>query len=181
VGAGWATAVWACFMARRAVSDNWCRVRWDVVADPLFEAFDDGSEMAGVAEDDEDGVIAGESTEDLGPFFPVDGFGDGLGTSDHGLDEEQVAGAFGAEVEGGKEAVQGGRVVPGFGREGVVGAALGIVDLDETQLANVPGERGLGDVEATGLEELAELFLAGDAMTLNEFADGSVSFRLGHG
>src|SRR5690606_25058474 len=137
-------------------------------AGALLEAFLDGGQVAGVAEDDEDGVVAGEGAEDLGPFLPVDGLGDGLSAADHGLDDEEVAGAFGAEEEGGQETCERRGGVPGLGRQGVVGAALGVVDLDEAELSDVARQGGLCDVEAARLEQLAQLLLTADAVSLNE-------------
>src|SRR5690606_28088351 len=116
--------------------------------------------------------------EDFGPLLPVDGFGDGLGATDHGLDDEEVAGALGAEVEGGQKAGECGSVVPRFRRQRVVCAALRVMDLDEAQLADVAGEGRLRDIEAARLEELAKLFLASDPVSLDQLTDRCVPLRL---
>src|SRR5690606_2596166 len=95
-------------------------------AGQLFQLLLDGFQAAGVAEDDEDGVVAGDGAEDLGPLLPVEGLGDGLCAAGEGLDEEEVADAFRADEERGEQALERRALLPGLGRERVVGPALGI-------------------------------------------------------
>ena len=42
-----------------------------------------------VGADDEDGVVAGDGADDLGPVFIVDAGGDGLGASGGGDEDEE--------------------------------------------------------------------------------------------
>src|SRR5829696_6582772 len=45
----------------------------------LLQTVRDGREVLGAAKYDEDGIVAGDGADDLGPLLPVDGGGDGLG------------------------------------------------------------------------------------------------------
>jgi hypothetical protein len=53
-------------------------------------------------------------------------------------------------------------------------------DLDEAELADITRECGLSDVEAPLLEQIAELFLRGDPMRLNQLANRGVAFWFIH-
>jgi hypothetical protein len=146
----------------------------------LFEPALDGRELSVLAQDEENGVIAGEGTENLGPFLPIEGLCHGLGAAGKGFDDEQVAGAFGADEKSREEALERWRAVPAFGGRGVVVAALRIRDLDEAEFADVARESGLGHIEAAPAEQFTEVFLAGDAIGLNEFTNGCMPCRFGH-
>ena len=89
------------------------------------ETLDNLGGLVGVAEDDQDAVIAAQSAHDFGPFFPVQGLGDGLGAARQSADDDEVAGAFGTEVKGRQEPGDRGSLVPCFRRERLVGAAFG--------------------------------------------------------
>jgi hypothetical protein len=146
----------------------------------ILDAALNGGELGGVAEHEQDGVVAGDAAEDFGPLLPVECFGDRLSAAGEGLDDEEVAGPFGADEESGQEPVQRRLVVECFGRERVVETAVGGGDLDESQLADIARERGLGDVEAATVQHLAELFLAADPVRLDQLANDGVSGGLSH-
>src|SRR5690606_22241256 len=74
-----------------------------------------------------------------------------------------------------KEALQRRSLRPRLGRQGVVGPPVGIGDLDEAELADIARERGLRHVHAVLREPFAQLFLAVDAMLLDELEDDGVS------
>jgi hypothetical protein len=141
----------------------------------------DGGQLLVLAQDDEDGVIAGEGPEDFGPFFPVEGLGDGLSATGEGADDEQIAGALGADEERGQQSFEGRCAVPGLGRQGVVVTALGIRHLDEAELADVARESGLSDIETAYTELFAKVFLARDAVSLHDLANLVEAFLLRHG
>src|SRR5688572_23857395 len=107
----------------------------------------DGFEVFGLSEDDQNGVVAAEGTKHFWPLFPIEGFGNGLSAASQSANDEQVAGAFGAGVEGRKQAGQRRRVVPGFRWECVMRGPAGVVDLDQPKLANVTRQRGLRHIE----------------------------------
>src|SRR5690606_31143148 len=88
-------------------------------AGQLFDALLDQGELRGVAQDEEDGVVAGEGAEDFRPFLPVERLGDGLCATGEGADHEQVSGSFRADVERGQEAGEGRRLVPALGGQRV--------------------------------------------------------------
>jgi hypothetical protein len=146
----------------------------------VFQPDEHAGEVFGVAQDDEDGVIASERAHDLGPLFPIERFGDCLGATGEGTNDDEIAGAFCADIQGREQASDGGSLVPAFRRQSVVGAAFRIRDFNETELANIAREGGLGDVEMPLRKQLAQLFLATDAVLLHEFADDLVTLRLVH-
>src|SRR6516164_8991531 len=59
------------------------------VAEPAREAFARG----GGAADDEDGVVAGDGAEDLGPLLGVEGDADGLRAAGEGVEHDELADA----------------------------------------------------------------------------------------
>ncbi len=117
----------------------------------------EGLRAADVGADDEDGVVAGDGADDFFPAFGVDAGGDGLGTSDDGADDDEVLGLDDGHAEVLKDAGGFGEVVFAVGGKGVAGGTL-----HELELADVAGERGLGDVEAPGGELATELVLIAD-------------------
>jgi hypothetical protein len=149
-------------------------------AGETLKALADGREVAGFAEDDEDGIVAGEGADDLGPFLPIEGDGDGLGAAGQGLEEEQVADAIGAEIERGEEPREGGGRIGDVGGDHVGGSTLVVGHLDEAELADIPGKSGLGDLEAACGEELPEDLLAGHAVLADDVEDFGMPLGLQH-
>lgn len=141
----------------------------------VFEAGADGVEGVGGAEDDEDGVIAGDGAEDLVPFLAVESDGQGLSATGEGMDDDEVVDAFGGEEEGGCEALEAGGLVGGVGGHVVGGVAVGSGLFDEAEGADVAGEGALADVEALVCEEVAELVLGPDGVVPDELEDGGVA------
>jgi hypothetical protein len=136
--------------------------------------------LMSVAPVEENRVVAGQRSEDLGPFLPVERLCDGLGAARERLDHEQVPRPFGPDEESGQQPLEGGRAVPAFRRRRVMMAAFGVGDLDETKLSDVAGERGLRHVESLAGEEFAQVLLTGDPMGMDQLADGVVPGRLAH-
>src|SRR5579875_1568425 len=98
-----------------------------------------------VRADDEDGVVACDGADDLGPVFIVDARGDWLGAAGVGDENDKVHRLTSFETKGAEDfANAGGRVVAiGRRRDGVAGGTF-----VEMEVVNVARESGLGDVEA---------------------------------
>jgi hypothetical protein len=62
-----------------------------------------------------------------------------------------------------------------------MGAAIGVGELEEAKFADVAGKGGLSDIDAAFGEDLPKLFLAFDAIGLDEFAHECMSFLFLHG
>ena len=138
------------------------------------EAGFEGFGLLVVGADDEDGVVAGDGADDLGPVFVVDAGRYGLGAAGGGDEDEEVQGEAGLEAEVAEHLGDAGHVVFRFaGGRGVAGGAL-----DEAQLAGVAGEGGLGDVDAAGSEFEAQIVLAGDVGFDEDFAYCGVTLLL---
>ena len=73
--------------------------------------------------------------------------------------------------------------VPVLGRPDLLTACVASIDAPVRRLLIIDNspEGGLGDVESALDEKLAELFLARDAVVLDEVANGGVAFGLEHG
>src|SRR5688572_20350549 len=103
-------------VSRRLRASGWCgsdRFRrvpfgWGLYPGELFESMRDGREVLGAAQHDEDGIVAGDGADDLGPFLPVDGGGDGLGAAREGFHHQEVTDPVGSQVERGEETEEGG-------------------------------------------------------------------------
>jgi hypothetical protein len=148
-------------------------------AGEVAEALDDGGEVFPVAEDEEDGVVAGDGAEDLVPLLVVDADGEGLCAAGEGAEDEKIVDALGIDEEGGHEAGEGRCGVDDVGRDGVGVDAVGVGGLDEAELLDVTGEGALSDVEAAGQEEFTESLLGGDAVAADQVEDGHLPLELG--
>ncbi len=94
------------------------------------------------------------------PVFIVYRCGDRLGRAGGGDEDEQIGGLAGLEAEAAQDLANAGAFVIGgvdVGRKGVAVGPFG-----EIEFVDIAGERGLGDVEATGGEATAQLILIGD-------------------
>ena len=145
------------------------RERLNVSLGELFDPALDFGQVSRVAEDEEDGVVAAQGTEDLGPFLPVERLRDGLGAARQGLHDEKVSRAFRANEERGQKSGER-RPRVGVGRKRIVGAAVGVGHFDEAKLPDVTRESRLGDVEIKLEEQLAQLLLVLDPMLMHDMA-----------
>lgn len=145
----------------------------------LAEAVADGGEVFPVSEDEEDGVVSGDGPQDFVPFGVVDGDCDGLGSAGEGVEDEEVVGAVDVDEEGGEEAREGGSRVDDIGGDRVDGAAVGVLHLDESELADVAGDGPLRDIEPFVEEQLAEDFLRGHLPGADEVQDRGLPLGLG--
>ena len=116
--------------------------------------------------------------KEFGDRFGTDG--DGLGAAGEGLEDEEVAGAFRADVEGGEESLQARCLVPRLRGQRVVGAPIGIRHLEQTELADVAGEGRLRHVEVVMGQRFPELLLTRVAALAYQGADGRVTTVLVH-
>ena len=101
-----------------------------------------------VGRDDQDGVVAGDGADDVGPVLVVDGDGDRVGVAGRGFQDEQVVGLadVGEEVGG-----QRGQAWAGaLGRE----LAVSLGGLDQVPPSSEPA-RGATSPVLRGAEELA--------------------------
>ena len=120
----------------------------------------DAGRVLGFPQDDEDCVVASQSTQDLGPLLPVQGLGHGLSSPGQGAHDQEIARTFGCCEERRQQPRERRRMVPRLRREGVAGSALRIRDFDEAELANVTRQGRLGDIEAALGQQLTEMLLA---------------------
>src|SRR5688500_16314991 len=119
-------------VSRRLRARGWCGsdrfrrvlVGWGLHPGEPFEWRGDGREVLGAAEHDEDGIVAGDGADGLGPFLPVDGGGDGLGAARERLHHQEVADPVGSQVERGEETEEGGGGLADVGGDGVYGPAV---------------------------------------------------------
>jgi hypothetical protein len=146
----------------------------------LLESSAHGLEVLGTAEDDEDRVVTRECAYDFGPFLPIERHGDRLCPTREGFEKQQVAHAVRAEVESGEQAAQRRGWVGNVGRDHISRTSLFVGDLDQSKFADIPGERGLGDVDITRREELSQDFLGGHAVIANDVEDRGVALWLDH-
>jgi hypothetical protein len=103
-----------------------------------------------------------------------------LGTACKGLDEEKVLNPVGAEIESGKEASESWGGIGNVSGHDIGGAAILIGDLDQTELSDVSGKGGLGDIDTARGEEFPQNFLGRNPVLPNDVEDFGVSLELQH-
>src|SRR5687768_1260984 len=117
------------------------------------------------AADEEDGVVAADRPEDVGPALPVERRRDRLGAAGDGAENDELADAVHGREELREEGVER-RRAPAVGRRrgGALGGRVARAVLGrhahETQLAQVARERRLRHVPAALPEEATQLLLA---------------------
>ena len=149
-----------------------------VGAGDLAEAAGEALAGGGGPADDEHGVVAGDGAEDLGPFLGVQGDADGLGAAGEGVEHDELADAADLGVEVREQGRERGAVVGGGAGELIARRAAGPRDAGDAHLAQVAGERGLGDRPAALLEEAPQLLLALDGAGADDLADGTLPVAL---
>src|SRR5687768_14478743 len=130
--------------------------------------------------DQEDGVIAGERAEDVGPGLGVDRARDWLGTTGNGTDDDH----FAHPIDGTEERREHGlehRISVGPGgtasRQRIARTLRGR-DTRDAELAQIARERRLSDVPPALSEHLAQLFLTSDLTRVDDLADGGLAHAL---
>src|SRR6185312_3484005 len=122
----------------------------------------DGKRLARVLADDEDGVIAGDGADHLGPLFVIDGGSHRLRTAGAGNDDDEVERLAGFEAKVLQHLVDRGLVILVF-VVAVVGKRISVGAFGELELVHITRKRGLGDVVTLGGEFAAQFLLVGDA------------------
>lgn len=140
-----------------------------------FEAF----ARAGRATNDEDGVVAADSTEHVRPGLAVERRRDGLGASGNSPHDDQLADPIDACEQLWQKRVQGrsGGAAQGAIRR-CVADTLGGGDTRQPELSQVAREGGLGDVPPALVQQDSQLFLAADGLLAHQLQDGCVTFSL---
>src|SRR5690606_8646225 len=121
----------------------------------------------------EDGGVAGDAPQKLGPLQGVEGGRHALGRAGGGFDQHQVAAHMGgedklAEGQPGPLHPIGGRLLAG--KDVPVAAARHRL-LHQAQLLDVPGDGRLGDLDALLPEELSQLLLGADVPLADNLED----------
>ena len=139
-----------------------------------FDSAAEGGGFGDVGADDEDGVVARDGADDIGPAFEVDGGGDGLGAAGGGDEDDEIHGLARFHPEAVEDAFDAGEIVACLaGRDAVAGGTF-----RELELADITRERGLGDVEAAAGEAYTELILIGHKARAEDVADGGLALPL---
>lgn len=140
----------------------------NVGLDPGLKSFG----ASGVGADDEDSVVAGDGPDDLRPLLVVEAGRNRLCAADRSEDDKQVLGLSDFEPEVGQDSADLGKLFFGFAdRRQLVSSGA----LEQLELADVPRERGLRDMDAAGGEFAAQFVLVDDGGLHQEVANRVVA------
>src|ERR1700704_2410084 len=99
--------------------------------------------------DDQDGVVAADGAQNVGPALSVEGGRDRLGATRHGAEDDHLADAIDAEKKLGKEGIESGPALLYTAVGNGVSGSLGGRHPGQAQLAEIAGESCLGYIPAT--------------------------------
>lgn len=134
------------------------------------------------ATNDEDGIVAPDGAEDVGPRLTVERRSNGLGTSRDGTKDEHLADAIDAQKQLRQQGVESGTALLYTSVGDSVSRTFGRGDSGQPQLAEIPRESRLGDIPPALQQQLAEILLAAHDPGADDLENRIVSFALvGHG